>query len=76
LFVIEDVISILTDSRDPKQYIHRMEQYDKDLKKGWVRIVHTLSISTDDGNQKMLCFNTEGFFQKGRAIQEIQLIVR
>gem|GEM_PF-2550203 len=45
-FVIEDVVFALTDSKDPRQYIRRMKQHDLELKKGWVQIVHTLSIET------------------------------
>jgi len=67
-FVIEDVVSVLTDSRDPKQYIQRMKQRDKELAKGWVQIVHTLLVETQGGPQKMLCANTEGIF---RIIQSI-----
>lgn len=67
-FVIEDIVFALTDSRDPKQYIQRMKQRDNELKKGWVQIVHTLSIETEGGNQKILCSNTEGVF---RIIQSI-----
>jgi len=67
-FVIEDVVTILTDSSDSKQYIQRMKQRDEELAKGWVQIVHTLSIATLGGHQKMLCANTEGIF---RIIQSI-----
>ncbi len=58
-FVIEDVVFALTDSKDPKQYIQRVKQRDAELKKGWVQIVHTLSIETSGGQQKMICANTE-----------------
>ena len=67
-FVVEDVVLALIESRDPKQYIQRMKQRDPELGKGWVQIVHTLSIPTDGGLQPMLCANTEGLF---RIIQSI-----
>ena len=67
-FVVEDVVFALTDSADPKQYIQRMKQRDPELGKGWVQIVHTLSIDTPGGPQNMLCANTEGLF---RIIQSI-----
>ena len=67
-FVVEDVVLALIESKDPKQYIQRMKQRDPELGKGWVQIVHTLSISTSGGAQKMLCANTEGLF---RIIQSI-----
>ena len=67
-FVVEDVVLVLTDSSDPKQYIQRMKQRDPELSKGWVQFVHTLSVDTTGGQQKMLCANTEGLF---RIIQSI-----
>ena len=67
-FVVEDVVLALIDSKDPKQYIQRMKQRDPELGKGWVQIVHTLSVETSGGAQRMLCANTEGIF---RIIQSI-----
>ncbi|WP_432821997.1 BRO-N domain-containing protein [Trichloromonas sp.] len=67
-FVVEDVVLALIDSKDPKQYIQRMKRRDPELGKGWVQIVHTLSIATAGGAQRMLCANTEGIF---RIIQSI-----
>ena len=54
-FVVEDIVLALIDSRDLKQYIQRMKQRDPELGKGWVQIVHTLSIETIGGAQNMLC---------------------
>ena len=62
-FVVEDVVLALIESRDPKQYIQRMKQRDPELGKGWVQIVHTLSILTEGGPQPMLCAKTEGIFR-------------
>ena len=67
-FVLEDIVYILTDSRDPKQYIQKMKRRDEYLAKGWVQIVHTLAINTTGGMQKLNCVNTEGAF---RVIQSI-----
>jgi len=67
-FVVEDVVLVLVDSKDPKQYLQRMKQRDPELKKGWVQIVHTLPIETVGGKQKLNCANTEGIF---RIIQSI-----
>lgn len=67
-FVIEDVIKVLTDSQDPKQYVKRMKLRDPELAKGWVQIVPLLSIMTEGGPQKMRCANAEGLF---RIIQSI-----
>lgn len=67
-FVIEDIVSILTDSADPKQYIQKMKQRDVPLAEGWVQIVRTLIVDTPGGKQKMNCVNTRGAF---RVIQSI-----
>jgi DNA-damage-inducible protein D len=67
-FVVEDVVAILTDSTDPKQYIKRMRQRDEDLAKGWVQFVPTLVVDTAGGKQKMGCANAKGFL---RIIQSI-----
>jgi hypothetical protein len=67
-YVIEDVVSTLTDSNDPKQYIRKMRSRDAALSKGWVQIVLTLLVETPGGSQKMNCANTQGLF---RLIQSI-----
>jgi len=73
-FVINDVISALTDSNDPAQYFKRLKQRDEELAKltdkGGVRFVPPLmlEIDTAGGIQKMYCWNTEGIF---RLIQSI-----
>ena len=67
-FVVEDVVAVLTDSNDPKQYIKRMRQRDLELAKGWVQIVPTLSVDTTGGKQKMGCANAKGLL---RIVQSI-----
>lgn len=67
-FVLEDIVLVLINSNDVKQYINRMRQRDEELSKGWVQIVHTLPIETLGGKQNMNCVNTEGAF---RIIQSI-----
>ncbi len=67
-FVIEDVISVLTDSSNPKGYIRDIRRRDEELSKGWGQIAHTLDVETKGGLQKMNCANTEGVF---RIIQSI-----
>jgi DNA-damage-inducible protein D len=67
-FVVEDVIGILTDSNDPKQYVKKMRQRDEQLAKGWVQIVPTLVVETSGGKQKMGCSDTKGLL---RIIQSI-----
>lgn len=67
-FVIEDIISAMTDSNDPKQYVQKIKQRDEVLSEGWVQIVRTLSVQTVGGKQDMNCADTEGIF---RIIQSI-----
>jgi hypothetical protein len=67
-FVVEDVVLVLTESKDPKQYIKRMRQRDTELAKGWVQIVPTLWVETAGGKQRMGCANAKGLL---RIIQSI-----
>ena len=73
-FVIVDVIQALADSSDPSQYFKRIRSRDLELAnlvtKGGVQIVPPLAleVGTVGGNQKMLCWNTEGIL---RLIQSI-----
>ena len=67
-FVVEDVVAVLTDSKDSKQYIKRMRIRDKELAKGWVQIVPTLWVQTAGGRQLMSCANAKGLL---RIIQSI-----
>lgn len=67
-FVVEDVVSGLTDTVNPKDYINKMRRRDPELAKGYGQIVHTLPIDTEGGAQRMNCANTEGVF---RIIQSI-----
>ena len=52
-FVIEDVVSILTDSVQPSGYIKDMRRRDPELSKGWGQIA-PLSIETLGGARKKL----------------------
>jgi len=67
-FVVEDVVAVLTDSKDPKQYIKRLRQRDEELAKGWVQFVHTLTVETTGGKQRMNCADLKGIL---RIIQSI-----
>jgi DNA-damage-inducible protein D len=62
-FVVEDVVAVLTDSTDPKQYIKRMRQRDEELAQGWVQFVPTLAVDTPGGKQKMGCANAKGLLR-------------
>ncbi len=76
-FVINDVISVLTDSTNPVQYLANIRRRDEELsqlmssvEKGGVQIEPPLLLSfeTEGGRQKLLCWHTEGLF---RLVQSI-----
>ena len=67
-FVIEDIVSVLTESVNPKGYIKDMRRRDSELSKGWGQIATPLSIETKGGRQKVNCANVEGTL---RLIQSI-----
>ena len=60
-FSVVDIISLLTDSKDPQQYWKRLNLRDKEIK-GAVQVVPIL-FETAGGKQKVLCSNTEGVFR-------------
>ena len=67
-FVVEDVVQILTESVNPKDYIKKLKKRDPELSKGWGQIVPTLAVDTPGGKQRMSCANAQGIL---RIIQSI-----
>jgi len=68
-FSILDIISILTDSNDPKQYIKKMRTRDPFLNENWGTICTPLELIALDGKKREVnCVNTEGAF---RIVQSI-----
>jgi len=67
-FVVNDVVAVLTNTPNVKDYIRKMRIRDEELSKGWGQIVTPLSIKTAGGKQKLNCANTEDIF---RIIQSI-----
>ncbi len=67
-FVIEDIIAVLTESKDPKGYLKDMRRRDEELNKGWGQIATPLSVESEGGKQATNCTNTEGAF---RLIQSV-----
>ncbi|MCK5852842.1 Bro-N domain-containing protein [bacterium] len=67
-FVVNDIVTILTETPNAKDYIRKMRNRDQELGEGWGQIVTPLSIETGGGKQKLNCANTEGIF---RIIQSI-----
>jgi len=67
-FSVEDIVFVLTNSVNTKDYIKKMKKRDEELQKGWGQIVTPLAIETNGGKQKINCANLEGCF---RIIQSI-----
>ena len=68
-FSVADVVSVLTDSTDVRQYIKKMRQRDPQLNSYWGTICTPLELLAPDGKKrKTNCANTEGIF---RIIQSV-----
>jgi len=68
-FSVLDIVSVLTDSLDPKQYIKKMRQRDNELNFYWGTFCTLLEMPTPDGKKrKVTCSSTAGIF---RIIQSI-----
>ncbi len=67
-FSVVDVVSVLTDSANPTDYLKKMRKRDTQLAEGWGQIVTPLSIQTPGGKQKVNFADTEAIF---RIIQSI-----
>lgn len=67
-FVVTDIVSALTDSKDPSGYLKDMRRRDEGFAKGWGQIATLLSIDTPGGKQNLNCVSTKGAF---RLIQSI-----
>ena len=68
-FSVQDVIEVLTDSADPKQYIKRMLSRDQNLKAKWGTICTPVEMLAADGKRrKIQAADTQGLL---RIIQSI-----
>lgn len=68
-FSVQDVVEILTDSKDVKQYIKRMLSRDEQLKSNWGTICTLVEMIAADGKKrKIQSANVQGVF---RIIQSI-----
>lgn len=68
-FSVEDVVSILTESVDPKQYIKKMRSRDKELSRNWGTICTQVKMIAKDGKKRNIqAADMEGIF---RIIQSI-----
>ena len=68
-FSVQDVVSVLSESTDPKQYIKKMRTRDPQLSANWGTICTPVQMLAADGKQrKVQAANTEGIL---RIIQSI-----
>ena len=68
-FSVEDVVFILTDSADVKQYIKKMRKRDPELNSNWGTIcTHVQMLAKDGKNRKVMASDVEGIL---RLIQSI-----
>ena len=67
-FCVVDVVEVLTDSKNPTDYIKKMKKRDPELSKGWGQIVTPLSFQTAGGKQKVNCAPRDGIFRIIQAI--------
>ena len=68
-FSVEDVVSVLTESVDPKQYIKKMRNRDKELSSNWGTICTQVKMIAKDGKKRNIqAADMKGIF---RIIQSI-----
>ena len=68
-FSVQDVIAVLSESNDPKQYIKKMRTRDPELSVNWGTICTLVQMTAADGKKrKILSANVEGLL---RIIQSI-----
>ena len=54
-FSVADVVAVLTDSVDPKQYIKKMKSRDSELKNNWGTICTLVPMTAEDGKKRKKC---------------------
>ncbi len=75
-FSIVDIVAVLTDSADPKQYIKRMKSRDAMLKLNWGTICTLVPMRSEDGKMhkemsaEQAKEHAETEFEKYRIIQD------
>ena len=62
-FAVSDIVQVLTDSKNPRDYIRRMLQQDSELKSQWGTICTTTEMLTSNGKpSKIKATNLKGVF--------------
>jgi DNA-damage-inducible protein D len=67
-FAVLDVLEVLSNTKNPKQYWKDLKKRDPELEKGGVKISTLLSIDTLGGKQKLNCANTEGVLRMAMSV--------
>ena len=67
-FCVVDVVEVLTDSKNPTDYIKKMRKRDPMLAEGWGQIVTPLAVQTAGGKQKTNVATMEGIFRIIKSI--------
>jgi hypothetical protein len=67
-FAVKDIIVILVNSKDPKQYLKKMRKRDEDFGKNWANIAPFFPIETAGSLQSMACVNGWGLARLIRAL--------
>lgn len=68
-FSVADVVEVLTESADTRQYVKRMRQRDPELDSYWGTICTPLELLAPDGKRrKTNCSNTEGLLRINQSI--------
>ena len=62
-FVINDVIQVLTDSTNPKQYFKNLKRREPELFKGGVQVEPPLLVPTERGQQRLNCANRQSLLR-------------
>ena len=50
-FSVVDVVGVLTDSKDPKQYLKKMKSRDPELNSNWGTICTLVHLTSEDGKR-------------------------
>jgi hypothetical protein len=59
-FSVEDIVFVLTESSDPRQYIKKMRNRDEELKLNWGTICTPLKMIAKDGKlREVFCVNAK-----------------
>ena len=61
-FSVVDVVEILTDSKDPKQYIKKMRSRDEELNSNWGTICTPIRMLGKDGKSREIQASTVKFW--------------